>query len=562
MAGVSKGLAGFFTDDINAVLAAISAMESGSDEGRTFGAVTSTRTFMRKQGSDRLSFEPRGLFSEALFGPVQDFLCACGEVAGSERAGTVCERCGVLCGLSSLRAERYGHIDVQQVVHPAAYSAIHSALGWYCIDLPAVAIGEIYMRGPRSIHHSISEPGDVTGPQAIEAALRAVDPQHPLLPLCTIRKIPVPPPQSRPFVRDLAPTMIDPWIGPVNQAWIGLIERATRESRLVELKAPAEILMDEALAVQRAWNEVFDASKPEKPLVPPMVSAPEELSDDEALGIAFLNDESLILQRANAVHIITDTGALVRTLPPAGCKLVGVLRDRIAIFQGFFQKTYPYFMTGAAAWGDFVSFDNDGVCHVAPHTGELSAIDCETGEYLTDVPAGLPRGGVQNDQPEDLFFIDASGRSFRLHVGSDRPEALASTRDLHLVWIGEDTDTQVIELSRGIPHVVPAYPRQVEATLELDRDNEVDRDDNEDDEDEQGYGCAVTFREGRFYFLWQHGIVADHRGDHAFQIVPEPRAGAFDSSGMRLAVVIGSEIVLIDIDRRAVIRRFGLPGGD
>jgi hypothetical protein len=564
MAAISQALAGFFSEDVDAVLAAVTAMESGSEAGRTFGAVTSAETFRRKRGSDRLLFERRGLFSEVTFGPARDFLCACGAVAGEERAGTVCEKCGVECGPASLRGERYGHIEVQQVVHPAAYSAIVQALGWVCMNLHALAIGEIYMRGYRQIHHSQAEDGDVTGPKAIEAALRAVDPQHPLLPLCTIRKIPVPPPEARPFIRDLAPTMIDPWIGPLNQAWIGLVERATREAKLVEVKAPSNILEDEMLAVQRVFEEIIEASKPALPLVPPLVHAPVDLSDDRALGLAFIKNELLVVQRANAIFLITDEGAVVRALPPAGCKLAGVLRDRIAVFQGFFTETYPSFMDDIAPWGNFVSIGEEGMRRPAPHFGEISALDCETGEFLTDVPAGLPRGAVQNDQPEDLFFVDpVTGRSTRLHVGGDRPEALAYTRDMQLCWIGEDTDTQVIELSRGIPHVVPAAAAGVEETLELDNgDNHEDGDDEDYDDYKEGYGCAVTFREGKFHFLWQHGIVADHRGDNAFQIDPEPLAGAFDPSGRRLAVVIGAEIVLIDVDKRAVIRRFPLPSRD
>ncbi|HLM76442.1 MAG TPA: hypothetical protein VK459_27245, partial [Polyangiaceae bacterium] len=142
-------------------------------------------------------------------------------------------------------------------------------------------------------------------------------------------------------------------------------------------------------------------------------------------------------------------------------------------------------MTNIAPWGDFVYDDADNVRRIAPHIGEISALDCETGEFLTDVPAGLPRGGVQNEEPEDLFFVDsASGRSFRLHVGGDRPKALAQTRDLQLAWIGEDTDTQVLDLSLGIPHVVPAHPGQVEPELDLNAGDEDEDEDEEEDEDE------------------------------------------------------------------------------
>src|SRR5688500_1698505 len=99
-------LAGFFSEDVDAVLAAVSALESGSPEGRTFGAVTSPGTFTRSQKSERLRFDRHGLFDEVTLGPARDFICACGAVAGSERAGEVCEECGVVCGPSSLRGER------------------------------------------------------------------------------------------------------------------------------------------------------------------------------------------------------------------------------------------------------------------------------------------------------------------------------------------------------------------------------------------------------------------------------------------------------------------------
>jgi hypothetical protein len=249
-----------------------------------------------------------------------------------------------------------------------------------------------------------------------------------------------------------------------------------------------------------------------------------------------------------------------------GCKLVGVLRGRIAVFEELFMATDPYMMSDIGPWGGFVREGKEGVRQMAPHIGGMSALDCETGEFLVDVPPGVPRGVVVKDQPEDLFFTDpATGRTFRLHVGGDRPNVLAFTRDLELAWIGEDKDTQVIEMARGISHVVPAHPGEAPVTLDLDAgDGDLDAgaDEDEDEyenEDGEGYGCAITFRGGRFFFLWEHGVVADHRGEDAFQILPEPRAGAFDPSGDRLAVVVGSEIVLIDIDRRAVIRRFPLP---
>jgi len=62
--------------------------------------------------------EPDGLFCEKIFGPVHSYQCRCGKMKGIQYAGLTCPRCGVEILPSSVRRERFGHIELASpVVH-------------------------------------------------------------------------------------------------------------------------------------------------------------------------------------------------------------------------------------------------------------------------------------------------------------------------------------------------------------------------------------------------------------------------------------------------------------
>ena len=109
-------LDGFFTDeDPSVVQAAIDALmgEGPGPFDRSFGAVTDTDTHCRrKPDSDRIRLERSGLFCPTIFGPDRELLCDCGALSGEEQAGTTCTKCGVLVGSTTLRSQRFGHIEV------------------------------------------------------------------------------------------------------------------------------------------------------------------------------------------------------------------------------------------------------------------------------------------------------------------------------------------------------------------------------------------------------------------------------------------------------------------
>ncbi|MGC9100308.1 MAG: DNA-directed RNA polymerase subunit beta' [Caldisericum sp.] len=62
--------------------------------------------------------EPDGLFCEKIFGPVHSYQCHCGKLKGKQYEGLKCPNCGVEILPSSVRRERFGHI---QLATPVAH---------------------------------------------------------------------------------------------------------------------------------------------------------------------------------------------------------------------------------------------------------------------------------------------------------------------------------------------------------------------------------------------------------------------------------------------------------
>ena len=60
--------------------------------------------------------EKEGLFSEAIFGPTQDWKCYCGKYTRIRYKGIVCDRCGVEVTRSIVRRERMGHVKLASPV--------------------------------------------------------------------------------------------------------------------------------------------------------------------------------------------------------------------------------------------------------------------------------------------------------------------------------------------------------------------------------------------------------------------------------------------------------------
>ncbi|HDI11571.1 MAG TPA: DNA-directed RNA polymerase subunit beta', partial [Candidatus Acetothermia bacterium] len=62
--------------------------------------------------------ERGGLYAEEIFGPVNDYECACGKYKGRKYEGITCEKCGVTVTSSEVRRVNMGHIRLASpVVH-------------------------------------------------------------------------------------------------------------------------------------------------------------------------------------------------------------------------------------------------------------------------------------------------------------------------------------------------------------------------------------------------------------------------------------------------------------
>src|SRR5579884_1053406 len=73
--------------------------------------------------------EKDGLFCERIFGPVEDWTCACRKYRHERTPGFVCDHCGVEIAPSRIRRERMGHIELAvPVAHPWLARGVPSIL--------------------------------------------------------------------------------------------------------------------------------------------------------------------------------------------------------------------------------------------------------------------------------------------------------------------------------------------------------------------------------------------------------------------------------------------------
>lgn len=496
----------FFDHDSERVLRSLPAIE------RSSGRVSSLDTLYRNRGETGLRGARDGIFAPSIFGP---------------------------------EPERFGHIETLGVVHPCVYDRLVAVLGLDTPEIVAIARAEKALRDTTLVDNLLeAEDGDLTGPRGLAEAVRRRQPDHPLLPLLSISKIPVPPLAARPSRPSAEPEAVDPWIGPVNEAWLRVVEHAVRDTRLNELDAPPIVLASEAGALQRAVDEVYARTRrAEARLVPAMVKG----RDEDIYAIAFAGPERIVIQRGSGVRVVDVSGGEIHRLPPSGCLLRGVIDGRFAVFHDYLRDHHP-FSNDEGLWSD--EFAGRDVANVF---SPVSIIDVDAGAYLARAPANLPAAFIENDQPEELFL---GGRDLR-EVGGDRPAVAAYTHDLRFATISGDA-TQIISLATGLTLVRPAttYPDQIEQSLDLTTGEVV-----EHDWDDQGGGgaSAVAFSDGAWFTFDHYGVLCDHLGNEAIVIVPMASAAAFDPAGKRLALVVDDELVIVDRVTRAIVSRFPVP---
>jgi hypothetical protein len=498
----------FFSGDLARALRGLATLE------RSVGPVTSTDTFHRLPGANDLVARRGGVFTE----------------------------------------EVIAHVDVAGIVHPAIYGTLASLLGHAWEEIRGIARGELALRDRSVVRADDPEAeGALTGAAGLAFALRREAVDDPSIALCGLRRIPVPPLDTRPLRPGLGnePAMVDPSVGPLNESWLDLVDRARRELRLIELGAPPIILRWESACVQRAFEAVLARTMVAK-LVPPLAE-PTPGGPNDRIALAFVGRDRLLLQRGHAVHVlgIGESGS-VQACAPAACALRGVVAGRYAFFEGFFPETHPSFAEDIAFVGERASRDESGFLRL-DWEREVSVLDCAAHRYLDVLPAAAPSYLVTHGEPEELFLQpvhepvgeppDAGMK--RLRIGNDRPEVLAYTNDLRFAWVGEAEDTVVIQCDNGRTAIFPAGRRAF---------GEVD-----DDESECLGAFAAAFADGKWWFVWNGRWLTNHLADEPVRLPATGRACAFDDVGEQLAIVTAKEIVVLERKTLRVRARLALP---
>lgn len=100
-------------------------LTSAEVHAASFGRV---QVAMYRPGFDQP--QSRSLTDPAIFGPAEDFACACGKYRGRDAAGMICDMCGVRIGRARpMHRRRWGHIDLPlAVAHPLVPGATLNAL--------------------------------------------------------------------------------------------------------------------------------------------------------------------------------------------------------------------------------------------------------------------------------------------------------------------------------------------------------------------------------------------------------------------------------------------------
>jgi DNA-directed RNA polymerase subunit beta' len=96
----------FEVNDFDAVRISLASPEQ--IRSWSYGEVTESETINYRT----LKPERDGLFCERIFGPTQDFECACGKYKKIRYKGVICDRCGVEVARAKVRRERMGHIEL------------------------------------------------------------------------------------------------------------------------------------------------------------------------------------------------------------------------------------------------------------------------------------------------------------------------------------------------------------------------------------------------------------------------------------------------------------------
>lgn len=228
--------------------------------------ITSGDAFNERTGRPERS----GLFSMRVFGPIDDDECMCGKYKGAQHRGVTCEKCGVDVTSSSVRAERFGRVELAvPVVHPWFAGEAARALGVSPADLAAAL--PLAERVETTL-------GDLVAGAAPALVLRLLPVLPPALRPPAWREID---PERTARVREEARAMKREWgwhdehwvrarshelvLGGTNRRYARAIEQSARVRHFVERSAPTIVTLAEEAELFAAVASLFGGPKRPEP---------------------------------------------------------------------------------------------------------------------------------------------------------------------------------------------------------------------------------------------------------------------------------------------------------
>ncbi len=220
----------FLSDEPAEVRAAVVALER-----RSSGRILRPERLSQRTGRP----ERQGLHCAKTFGPTEDLRCLCGKYQGPEHSDTICEKCGVLCGASALREQRWGHLlSPVPLLHPVMHAQACEHFGCTRTQLRRL------LRCEAAVTAEGVQPLD---PEDWSVDNRGGRHLATLLPEGLLhQRVPVTPAGWRRADGN----------APEDAAYLRLINRMNRLERLIELDAPEIILVNEERMVQQAYTRV------------------------------------------------------------------------------------------------------------------------------------------------------------------------------------------------------------------------------------------------------------------------------------------------------------------
>lgn len=477
-------LDGFFSEDVDAVAAASRALRdqaSSGDADRSWGRIEEP-TALKKGGKKT---EPKGIYSEVIFGPRRVLKCACGALKGDAHRDETCATCGVLCGDPSLRDWRFGHVDVPVAIHPLMLSHVAAALA-------------MSLDGVNAMLESEGNP-TISGPHALADLLASSAAPQTLKDAAIVRRVPVPPPGDRRLVLNLTAAQAQPWIGPINEAWLALVRDA---ATLLQIEhAPLTTnevqfaLADVSRRLQRSLTRVVtltrtppaahehtrwippppfegDAPRPMTDVgdVPPRIDLMPATTNARAV---FVDAFTLLVQRGNEVlHLDIDGKRKHRFRSPGrALRYLDAANGARAVFDGWLVNPWMWHIAypeiddeDPAAIAAAATLHQQNILTAAGSMAPLALFELASKKWATAWPDDLSCVGVHFDEGGLAGLVDR--KTFH-YLRSPWPggAVLAWSRDGRYAWLGTDAHGGVVDVASGIPQIEPHVDEGREASV-------------------------------------------------------------------------------------------------